>query len=742
MTHSALVAAFSLLFSSLCHAQIVYSETFDSEASSKVIERTTIDTDVKYVDYSVLTVGDESFAIAEAPGKIGESRDTRGVFFQANLTANAPNSINLIAADERDGTPVSFTGTYRLTFDVFLSVADPIPEGGTTEQVVWSLGTTTDVIQGRPQRANEANQGVWGWIATEGGYGSEDSVVYVDLELLEKKDNINHADLWQNAFLDDRPVPSIPANAWTQVRIEAFSDRALVYYNDVLFHEIATSPDNASGFVAVGYEDPFGSLADEPNFQWGLIDNVLVEAFEEPALDVTDSIAFTPVAEDGASSTSTLTLTNRRDAPVTILAASFSDTDADAFSLTTGLPITVPARGATSLETTFAPQVSLGGQRFATLELTTDDAKTPIISLPLEASRQGLLAHYKLDETGGEVMADASGNGIDGRYFTANGGEVALGAEGLASGSGIFVNPNGDDGIAVAEVPPTAALPNLPTYSISMWFKLDPSDNGTGSVLFGRGTTLDESGALVLLADSSKQPLQWIVNSSSGSTTAGDLVQSGTVYHVVFSHLDTNPALEGADRIRIYLNGDLAEEIATIDEVFTFSDDAVFQFGGFQGTSGLTGLLDDLQIYSKELSADDVAFLFNNPGAAIGTEGDGMEPSVDRDGDGVADAEEAALGTDPNLVDSDGDGFSDGQEVAAKTDPNSASSLLQVMSVTSTGSVTWKSNLGVTYVVEVSENLVEWNVAVDDVAASDRETTTAQHDGPFPGAGYYRISVK
>jgi hypothetical protein len=41
----------------------------------------------------------------------------------------------------------------------------------------------------------------------------------------------------------------------------------------------------------------------------------------------------------------------------------------------------------------------------------------------------------------------------------------------------------------------------------------------------------------------------------------------------------------------------------------------------------------------------------------------------DADGDGITDADEHALGTDPNAADSDGDGVGDGDEVRAGTDP-------------------------------------------------------------------------
>lgn len=42
---------------------------------------------------------------------------------------------------------------------------------------------------------------------------------------------------------------------------------------------------------------------------------------------------------------------------------------------------------------------------------------------------------------------------------------------------------------------------------------------------------------------------------------------------------------------------------------------------------------------------------------------------VDPDGDGLADADEAAIGSDPGVPDSDGDGFLDGDEVAQHTSP-------------------------------------------------------------------------
>src|SRR5439155_11550215 len=43
--------------------------------------------------------------------------------------------------------------------------------------------------------------------------------------------------------------------------------------------------------------------------------------------------------------------------------------------------------------------------------------------------------------------------------------------------------------------------------------------------------------------------------------------------------------------------------------------------------------------------------------------------SLDSDGDGLSDAQEILLGTDPFNPDTDGDGFADGVEVASGSDP-------------------------------------------------------------------------
>ncbi len=60
----------------------------------------------------------------------------------------------------------------------------------------------------------------------------------------------------------------------------------------------------------------------------------------------------------------------------------------------------------------------------------------------------------------------------------------------------------------------------------------------------------------------------------------------------------------------------------------------------------------------------------NGDGGTGGLDARAACTTVDTDGDGLCDADEITLGTDPNNPDSDGDGVSDGDEVTAGTDPN------------------------------------------------------------------------
>jgi hypothetical protein len=86
----------------------------------------------------------------------------------------------------------------------------------------------------------------------------------------------------------------------------------------------------------------------------------------------------------------------------------------------------------------------------------------------------------------------------------------------------------------------------------------------------------------------------------------------------------------------------------------------VLSFGGVGGNPalGMDAVFDDIQLYNRALSLEEIQHLHQNPGAVLESTG-----SVDSDGDGLNDEDEAAHGTSPLDSDTDDDGLSDGDEV-------------------------------------------------------------------------------
>ncbi|MEM7384130.1 MAG: hypothetical protein AAF514_04225, partial [Verrucomicrobiota bacterium] len=106
------------------------------------------------------------------------------------------------------------------------------------------------------------------------------------------------------------------------------------------------------------------------------------------------------------------------------------------------------------------------------------------------------------------------------------------------------------------------------------------------------------------------------------------------------------------------------QTVAAVD----LSDSAnVLTFGGIASNAGLgiSGRLDDIQLYNRALTGEEVTRLFNAPGSSLTTIGE-----IDSDQDGLTDNAETAAGTDPLNPDTDGDGLDDGEEIRThKTDP-------------------------------------------------------------------------
>ena len=162
---------------------------------------------------------------------------------------------------------------------------------------------------------------------------------------------------------------------------------------------------------------------------------------------------------------------------------------------------------------------------------------------------------------------------------------------------------------------------------------------------------------------------------------------------------------------------------------------------------GADGIGKSLEIIDTQQSADRAT---NWAASAVdgGTPGgftlkDDIAP-VDSDSDGLTDAEELALGTNPNLADSDGDGLSDGLEVTlgtTPTDPTSRFEALLSFGDADPLTLSWPSVAGNRYTVESSVNLLSdsWEEVVTKEADVDSDVTTWSIPQEGESERFYRV---
>lgn len=291
-----LASAAALLASGALRAQ--FAEGFDSQATADVTIQTEPDTAFMFVDYSNMTIGATSFSLPEAPRPITGSASTRGVLLQANLGAGLATAVNILAG----ATPLSFSGRYRLSFDAWINVPVPLPSGS-TEQLLWGVGTDGIAPLEARHNRNAGTIGVWGWLAGENGYSFEDATLYQDGGLITQ---LGDTQAGQNVAFNeafDQPVTvgapnNATANQWTRVDIDVDANGDVrVYYNGIeFFSATAVTP---SGMAMIGYEDAFNSIGSNPDAQWGLFDNFRVCTPTSTACPLPGSAAIQGTATGG-----------------------------------------------------------------------------------------------------------------------------------------------------------------------------------------------------------------------------------------------------------------------------------------------------------------------------------------------------------------------------------------------------------------------------------------------------------
>ncbi len=211
------------------------------------------------------------------------------------------------------------------------------------------------------------------------------------------------------------------------------------------------------------------------------------------------------------------------------------------------------------------------------------------MSYPSEVLADSPLAYYRLGESSGTAMVDASGNGRDGTYTS-----TALGTAGALAGSGdsdTAITLTGGTGNAGA-VPYDTWMNGLTAVTVEAWVNTTAT-SGTRFVVARTGNTNYNYGLAVI---NGKAFMGLRTTSTSLGATGTTNVADGLWHHLVGTWDGTT--------LRIYVDGVL-DGTASLSGTMTTAANGL-QVGG-RGANYFVGSIDEAAVYSSALSASRIA---------------------------------------------------------------------------------------------------------------------------------------
>jgi hypothetical protein len=280
--------------------QLLFGDDFDLNSSASwQVNRSSADTRVNFsFDYS-------SLGIPPAPRSTGGT--TRGVQFMANLSNGIPAAASISPSGRL------FSGDYRLRFDMWINAAGPFPAGASGSNQFLSAGL-----------ASTGNKTEWvypgasadgHWFAVDGGGGAVtssmspgDFVAYLGTNAISAASGgywagaevsaLGNGNSYYAADFPGGQSPPVVQQAaysqqsgalnvgtvgfvWNDVIISVQGDVVEWSINGLKIATLTNTPATA-GNVTLGFWNPFPALADNPALNFGLIDNLRVEAPTTP----------------------------------------------------------------------------------------------------------------------------------------------------------------------------------------------------------------------------------------------------------------------------------------------------------------------------------------------------------------------------------------------------------------------------------------------------------------------------
>lgn len=229
------------------------------------------------------------------------------------------------------------------------------------------------------------------------------------------------------------------------------------------------------------------------------------------------------------------------------------------------------------------------------------------------ALADGLIVHYSLDDDGGNIAHDSSGNGFDGQ-LSGNPGWVRG-----VSGSALALKKN-KDRITV----PAAALGGLyRQVTVAVWSYGNKFRQGKAISLFWGGKS--SAGRLLQVRLPSKSgKIVWYAGNGGGSEDSNDArtdkaINKAALKSEVSGQWNHWAFVENADSgdMAIYLNGQLWASAGGMSAADLSSMTDLVVGSHINGSGQYLGLIDDFRLYDRALSAEEVNRLYKDTAGSL-----------------------------------------------------------------------------------------------------------------------------
>ena len=206
----------------------------------------------------------------------------------------------------------------------------------------------------------------------------------------------------------------------------------------------------------------------------------------------------------------------------------------------------------------------------------------PPLGIPIDPSHplaKGLVGYWPMLENGGVITQDASLNGNTG---------TIVGATWVAGKFGPCLSFDGSDVVT------TGVTFNNPQFTYSFWAKSNVATGGPYYALF-------EGAARTRNIGIKEATYKWQV--WENKLIGDNAIVAGTWYHVVYTHNGTTG--------KLYI--DAIEEDS---KEYSLLSGGAFGIGAYNPASpayNFNGLIDDVMLYNRALSAREIADLYTNP---------------------------------------------------------------------------------------------------------------------------------